>query len=350
MTYISSQSLTSPLRASVLQAQAALAQAQVEISSGAPADLGLTLGAETGTSLSLKSSIDSLTLFTQTNSLANTRLAATSTALDTMLTRAQGLSAALTTAATAGGTTSALGATAKAALQGLMSGLNTSASGQSVFGGINTSATPISDYFSATTSSAKSAVDSAFQSTFGTSQSSAAAGSISGGDMQSFLNDQFASLYTDSSWQANWSSASSQTISSTVGPSQTMATSVSANQGAFQKIAQAYTMLTEFTGDNLGADAKAAVVATASSLMSAGIAALTNVQADVGITQASIETADTQNGAQVAVLKTSVGDLESVDTYALSSRVSTLQTQLEASYELTSRLQQLSLVNYLSGG
>ena len=41
--------------------------------------------------------------------------------------------------------------------------------------------------------------------------------------------------------------------------------------------------------------------------------------------------------------------MESVDTYALSSRVTTLQTQLQASYELTSRLQSLSLTNYLNG-
>ena len=47
------------------------------------------------------------------------------------------------------------------------------------------------------------------------------------------------------------------------------------------------------------------------------------------------------------MLQTHVSDATSVATYALSSRVTALQTQLEASYELTSRLQSLSLVNYL---
>ena len=349
MTYISSQSLTSPLRASILQAQAALSKAQTEIGSGAPADLGLTLGAATGHSLSVKASIDALGIYTQTNALATARLSTTSNALDTMLTSAQSIASSLTAAATAGGTTDGLAASATSALRTLISGLNTSVAGQSVFGGINTGQPPVGDYFG-TNSSAKNAVDSAFQSAFGTSQTSAAASSISGSAMQSFLNNQFAGLFTDSGWQASWSAASSQTIQSTVGPSQTTTTSVSANQGAFQKIAQAYTMLTEFTGGTMSADAKAAVVATASKLMSAGIGALTNVQADVGVAQSSIATANARNSAQITVLKSTVGDLENVDTYALSSQVTSLQTQLEASYELTSRLQQLSLVNYLTSG
>ena len=79
MTYISSQSLTAPMRTSILQAQSALAQAQTEISSGAPADLGLTLGASTGHVLSLRSDIDALGTYTQTNALATTRLSATAT-------------------------------------------------------------------------------------------------------------------------------------------------------------------------------------------------------------------------------------------------------------------------------
>ena len=58
-------------------------------------------------------------------------------------------------------------------------------------------------------------------------------------------------------------------------------------------------MLTEFMGSNMSADAKSAVVATASKLMSTGIAGLTDVQAGVGVAQAAISAADTQNSAQI---------------------------------------------------
>lgn len=350
MTYISTSSLTSPLRSSILNAQSALTQAQTEVSTGTYADIGLQLGGGTGQLLSLRSKVDSLNTYTQTNAVAATRLSATATALTSMLSTAQSLSATLTSAQSAGTPTTGLAATAQGALEGLIGGLNTTAGGQSIFGGTATQTTPIADYTA--TSVAKSHVDAAFQAYLTATNTTAS--TISGTQMQSFLTNQFASLFSSTSsasgsW-SDWSSASSQTMSTNIAPGQTATTSVSANQGTFQTMAQAYTMLTEFTGDDLSADAKAAVVSTAANLVSTGIAGLTNVQAGVGVTQAAISQANTQIGAQTTLLSSSASNLDSVDTYALSSQVTQLQTQLEASYSLTSRLQQLSLVNYLTAG
>jgi len=42
-----------------------------------------------------------------------------------------------------------------------------------------------------------------------------------------------------------------------------------------------------------------------------------------------------------------VGEKENVDSYEVATRVSLLTNQLEASYTLTARLQQLSLVKFL---
>jgi flagellar hook-associated protein 3 FlgL len=46
-------------------------------------------------------------------------------------------------------------------------------------------------------------------------------------------------------------------------------------------------------------------------------------------------------------LATSLSTLESVDPAEASVRLNELQTRMEASYSLTARLQQLSLVKYL---
>ena len=353
MSYISSASVSSSLRSSVLNLQSQLAQTQTEISSGVSSDLGLALGARSGKSVSLKNETDVLTSYTNSNALATTRLSATSTALDSMLTAAQTMSASLVTAASSGGSTTSLTASATSDLQALISGLNTSSGGQFVFAGLKTDTTPIADYFSTTTSAAKTAVDSAFQTQFGTSQTSTDASSITGQQMTDFLNDKFAPLFSDSNWSGTsgtWSSASSQAITSGISTSQSVTTSVSANQSAFQSLAQGYTMLTEFTGTNMSADARAAVVSKAQTLINAGMSALTNTQSAVGTAQAAVTSADTQNAAQVTVLKTSVSSLEGVDTYALSTKLTTLQTQLQSSYELTSSLAKLSLVNYFTNG
>ena len=347
MTYISSQSVLSSVRQSVLQAQAGLAQAQTEISSGAPADLGVALGARTGSAVSMTNEIDALDGYTASNAAASTRLGTTATTLTAMLSAAQAVSASLVAASSAGGSTAGLQASGQAGLQSLLAGLNTTVGGQSVFGGINSGVQPLTEY--AATSGAKQSVDSAFSQAFGFSQSSAGASTISGSAMTGFLDGAFDSQFSDASWSANWSKASSTTISSRIAPSQSATTSVSANAAAFRQIAEAYTMLSEFTGPTMSADAKAAAVAKATTLVSSGIAALNDVQTSVGASQAAIGAANTSLAAQSTALRGQVSNLESVDTYALSTRVTTLQTQLQASYELTSRLQSLSLTNYITG-
>ena len=340
MTYISTSSLTSPLRLSVQQAQAALTQAQTEVSSGAYADVGLQLGGGTGQLLSLRSSVDSLNGYTTTNSIASTRLSATDTALTSMLSTAQSLSATLTSAQSTGTPTTGLAATAQGALQGLIGQINTSAGGQYVFGGIATQTTPIANATATST-----AAQAAFQNYLSTNGLSAS--TLTGAQMTSFLGSSaFTSLFSGSAF----SSASSQTMTTEIAPGQTTATSVSANQSAFQTVSQSYTMLAQFTGDNVSAAAQSAVVSTAANLLSTGIAGLTNVQAGVGVAQDAIAQANTQISAQTTLLSSSASNLDSVDSYALSSQVTQLQTQLEASYSLTSRLQQLSLVNYLTAG
>ena len=335
--------MLSSVRQSVLQAQAGLAQAQTEISSGNQADLGVYLGAKAGISVSLKNQVDMLDGYTASNAVASTRLDTTATTLTSMITAAQAMSATLVSASSAGGSTDGLQAGGTAGLQALLSGLNTSVGGQYVFGGINSGTAPVADYFSSQTSAAKQSVDDAYDQYFGTA-------TPTGDSMKAFLNSSsFNDLFGDADWSKNWSQASGTAISGKIAPSQGAATSVSANETAFRQIAAAYTMLSEFTGSTMGADAKAAVVAKATSLVNTGLAALNQVQTGVGATQAAIASANTQASAQATVLKGQVSDMESVDTYALSTRVTTLQTQLQASYELTSRLQSLSLTNYLNG-
>ena len=50
---------------------------------------------------------------------------------------------------------------------------------------------------------------------------------------------------------------------------------------------------------------------------------------------------------QISFLSTQANALVAVDPSTLSTQISGLQTQIQASYEITSQLQQLSLVSYL---
>ena len=165
--------------------------------------------------------------------------------------------------------------------------------------------------------------------------------------MQSFLNTQFAPLFQGASWSGDWSSATNQTLTNQISEGQTAATSVSANSTAFEQLAQAYTMIADLGTQNLNASAYAAITGTAQGLLTSAISNLTDMQANVGLTQSNITNATSQMSLEMNILSTQVDNLQNVNPYEVSTRVSDLQTQIETSYSLTAQLQHLSLVGYL---
>lgn len=344
-SYISSYSISSALRQSVLTAQSNLAIAEKEVSAGTYANVGLKLGESTGQDLSLRSEESMLETITATNGVASARLSSTQTILGNLQTNAQNF---LNSLISSTGTSSAnsLQATAQADLQSLISGLNTSVGGQYIFGGINSGTKPITDYY-APGSPNQAAVDGAFSSTFGFSQSSANVSSITGTQMQSFLDTQFPTLFQGANWTSDWSSASNTALSSQISGTQTADTSVSANQSAFQDLSQAYAMVADLGTRNLSADALNAVTTTAASLLQKAVTGLTNMQTSVGLVQSSVSNANDQMSVQMSILTTQINNLEDVNPYEASTQVTNLQTQIETAYSLTAQLQKLSLVNYL---
>jgi flagellar hook-associated protein 3 FlgL len=346
MIYISSPSISTASRQSIMQAQSALAKAQSELTSGTLADPGLSLGSGAGQLVTLSTEQNKLQTLTTTNGIASTRLTATTSALDALRTTA---SAFLTTLTTSGSTgTSSLASTAQSNLAALTSTLNTAVSGQYIFGGINADTQPMTAYTDSPASANKQAVDGAFSTAFGTSQTSAGASAISGTDLQSFLDTQFASLFGASSFSGSWSTASDTVISSQIAPNQTAQTSVSANAESFRQLAQAYTTIKEFSSGTLSSGATQAAISSATSLISKALAGLTNMEAGVGVTQSAISSANESMSTQISLLSTRSSGLDGVDSYALSTQISNLQTQIRASYELTAQMQQMSLAMYLA--
>jgi flagellar hook-associated protein 3 FlgL len=334
------------MRQSILRMQSELAASQTEIATGNYADIGLTLGSRTGDSVSLQAENSLLQTITNTNQTVTSRLDTTQTILSGLRTSAQTLLNSLIEGTGSNTNASSIQASGQSDLQGLISGLNSTLSGDFIFAGTNTSKQPVTDYY-ATPATNKSAVDSAYLAAFGMSQTSAGVSTISGANMQTFLNTQFAPLFQGANWSTNWSSASSQTLTNQISGSQTTSTSVSANNPAFQQLAQAYTMVADLGTQNLNSSAYQAVTNTARSLVTSAISNLVELQASVGLVQSNVSNANNQMSLQMNILSTQIGNLESVNTYEVSTRITSLQTQIETSYSLTSQLQQLSLVKYL---
>jgi flagellar hook-associated protein 3 FlgL len=244
--FVSTHYLANSLVAPVMQAQSQLTSAITEESTGEYANLGLQLGDQSGYELSLKEQVGELQTLTSGNSLVSTSLSTAQNALSAIQASAQTTLDNLAAWTQGSDSNASLQDMGQSGLQSLVSGINTTSGDQYVFGGINSAVAPMADYYSTPTSAAKTAIDQAFQTTFGVLPTDPAAANISASAMQSFLSGPFAALFQGASWSTDWSSASSVNTSAEVAPGQTVITSTNANQPGFQELAQAYAMLSEW--------------------------------------------------------------------------------------------------------
>jgi flagellar hook-associated protein 3 FlgL len=81
--------------------------------------------------------------------------------------------------------------------------------------------------------------------------------------------------------------------------------------------------------------------------VSAGLSDLTNLRADRGVTQSQIEMEKASLDIEETIFTKELNSLWARDQYEAASALKQLETALEASYMLTSRLSSLSLLNFL---
>jgi flagellar hook-associated protein 3 FlgL len=356
-SYISTQAVTGAMRQSILNLQTQLAKAEKEQASGQLADVGLSLGAETGQTVSLRNQQSQLQAITDANSVVSTRLSTTVQSLTSIQQSAQSFLNNLTTDQANQTSPQVIQQQAGDGLQALIAGLNTSLGGQYIFAGVNTDVKPVANYSTNPPSNSKQAVDNAFSAAFGMSQTDPNAVNITPAQMQSFLSGPFAQLFQSGAASASgpsnnwsdWSSASDKVISSRISTSQLADTSVSANQPAMQKLAMAYTMVSDLGIQNLNPATQQVVLQAAVQSAGVGVQDLTTVQANIGTTQQRITSSNDQMSVQINILVAQDGNLENVNPYETATRVNNLTTQIETAYQLTAQLQSLSLAKYLSG-
>jgi len=344
---VSTQYLGTAMLPAVTQAQSQLTTLEVESSTGQYADLGLQLGSQSGYELSLKNEYDQMQTLTTDNAIATTNLSAAQAALDSIRSGAQSALTSLTAMTAVSDDASTLQTLGSTSLQALIGSTNAASGQQFVFGGINSSAAPLTSYFSTPPSSAQTAVDQAFQTTFGFPPSSPLASSITTTALQSFLDGPFAAQFSGANWSSNWSSASSTNTTAEIAPGETITTSSNANQPGFQQLAQAYTMLNEFGGSALSQSAQQVLVTTAASLVTQGVSSMTTTEAEVGASLGQVTQANAAMSSQMTILQTQVGNLDDVDANSVATQLNTLTTQIETAYQITAKLQELSLAQYL---
>ncbi|MDJ0390361.1 flagellin [Roseomonas sp. E05] len=237
--------------------------------------------------------------------------------------------------------------------------LNTSWDGQNLFAGNDSATLPLKDStnltawaqdrLSAAVSAAGGALDAAeaasligdFDSMFANPNRDASGGT-------SFYGLVYQS--TSRTSMAGSSDAESEAPSLVrIGAGETLSYNVRADNPAFKDAFKALSLLSTLDAPDsqLSGEAKAALLDQAGELMRGARSQLTVVAGVLGSKQQRLDhVAEIQDRA-VTAATAQINDLEGVDYYTVSDRISTLQIQLQATYSITAQLSKLSLVNYL---
>lgn len=356
---ISSLTMQNSMRNTIADAQSQMVDAQKEVTTGKYADVGTAIGAKSSSAIDLNSDSQRLQNLMDTNAIVTQRLDSSQTALQQMSTAAQSLENILVSVGSNTDATTLATAqqTAESALQTFISAANTSSNGEYLFSGVNTDVEPMADYYavdsSGNESAARQAFKTAFQSAFGTvppADDPDTAGDMSGitsDQMTSFLDDLETS-FTGSDYTDTWSSASDDTMTSRITKNEVVQSSSTANADGFRYMALASAISAEMLTGNFSTDARNTMVQRAIKYVGLAIDGLNTEQTQLGLSQERVTKADTSLQAQKDILDTQLNDLVGVDAYSASTKLNNLQSLVETSYTLTSRLQKLSLVDYLS--
>lgn len=346
--FISTAALTSETKASISRIQKLLVEAEKELATSCHADVGLTLGAQTGVAVSLRQDIAQIQSIKDTNSLVLTRMQGSQAALNTLATTSQTFLNALTPAQSTGTMPETILQQAHAAMQSLQDQLNASLNGQYLFAGINSDVKPLEDFFATPPAASAQAINTAFFAKFGMNTDDPGVSSISVTDMQDFLDNEFANLFTDANWSSSWSSASDKSVNSRISRTETANTSVTANDPTFRQLTQAFALVAGLGFQNLNSSVQKVILQQATQLVSNGIGGLTRVQSFLGVTQQRVSDANDQIDTQIDFLNKSIGGLESVDPAEVTTKIADLSTSLEAAYSVTNRLSNLSIMDFIS--
>lgn len=348
LSFISSQAIQNSMRQTIRQAQNEMTSASTEATTGVYADIGVALGSSTSLSVNLTREVTRIDSILSSNSIANQRMTSSQTALTGMGSQAQKLMDQLVALRgnTDGSSIALTQQTATSTLSSVVASANTMVNGEYLFAGTNTDVQPMTDNSSATNTAIQSALTDymAAQSPPVTSTSD-----LTGAQMKDFITTKVEPMFTSDSGWASWSSASDQNMTSRISNSEVVETSTNSNSSGMRYLALATSVTNALMGTTpaLSQDALNAVTDQAISYSRQSIDGLNSQASQLGLSQSRLTDANTTLNSQKTILNTNIGDLTGVDPYEASTKVNSLQTQLETAYTIVSKIQQLSLVNYL---
>ncbi len=343
LSTLSSASLS--LASYIRRGQGEASKLQAEVASGRLYDVGKSLGYETQALVSFRSRIEIIQRTADVNDQVSARLDVSQGAFGSITDNANNFLSALVAARNDPRSSPLVSQQAEMSFKSFIEAANANFAGVYVFSGIETTEPAFADYFADPAPASRAAMEAAFIAEFGFSNTDPAVASITVSSMQAFMDNAFTMLFSDPDWGANWSPATAETLTSVVSEDREISTSVSAASEAFRVMTSAYVLVSSAGTQGLNEAAFGAVLDKAIGLVGRGIGMMAELQGVLGIAQQTVKETTEAMNVRSNILGSYVGKAEGVDLSEVSVRLNALLNQLEATYAVTGRLQNLSLLD-----
>lgn len=352
----STYDLLSTFRSQTSQLQNRLNEASQEVATGKKANVYKSLGFGASEVLSLRAEVNRNDGFITSNQLLASKLEVTSGTLKDIRTLTQDfLNTAIPNSSSP--TTSAvdLQAAAISALEQVTAHLNRTYQNAALFSGIDSDKISLQNFTQVNPTTGLSPSD-ALASVVGAGITNLADANQKIGEIEDIFtsndtlqpNRNFEATFYNGSPLLQPGGSETARLQGQIDKNATLPYGIQANDPEFTNILRGLSIIASTDVSQIAdEEAYSAWVGSAVDALTAGVSGLINVEANLGRQQKALDDKITAQQNLGDVFSSRVNQLEGVDLLEASTRVLQLETQLQASYTITSRISKLSFLNYV---
>ena len=362
---LSTLGMSRTLQSTMTRQQMELTRANEEVSTGLHADVAATIGSGTGRDIALRNLFDRTDEYVKTTDLLDGRMKTMDSAMTSIIASGTDLLAAASTGlGQQSPTGTSLQIRARGVLDQVVGLLNASSGNSYLFAGTALDQPPLRnvDGDKSGLRSPMQIIRDAIQSaTGGTAMPTTAAETTA---VIARLDDLFAvrdpatpapapltdtfegGLYTGTTAQQPGGAASPR-VSGRPADSTSIPYGVQANDPMMREMLEGIYMLAAVDTSQMNVDAYPDYIKTAVDKLSGGLGKVREATAQLGIQRGQVATLAEQHKTQKAILSLQIDNLEGVDPYEASTRITQLEAQIDATSSATARIAKLHLTNYL---
>lgn len=323
----STLSMNTLLTSRISATQAQVQTLQRQVASGQRAETYAQLGTQAGINIALHNEADSAATFQQNNQVLISRMSAMDQAMTAMHDPVESVKSDAYALMPSDSQRNALILSAKNAFNTVVNALQTSIGGRALFSGDNTDVTPVVSTVFADLQNAISALPQPVDTT----------------TVQSTIDNFF-------STPSNVYQGGNPLQPSAIDKNISVNYGILASDPAFNDLLHGLAtiaLMPPADGVNINDAQYSAAIQAAANTLSKGVGQLNQLISSNGSNQALVENTNTQHATTLTMVREQINTIEQTDMAEAASQLAQLSTQLQATYEMTSQLNKLSLVNYL---